>query len=573
MKIKLPLGIDNFKKLRESDCYYVDKTGFIRKLLENPMEACLITRPRRFGKTLMLSMLDDFFNIRQDSRKRFEGLEITQESALCDRWMNQWPVLFLSFKNVEGLDFESAAGMMANLLSDLCISHNYLEESAAVDPADRKFFEDLKFKKAGAADIKNAVYVLMRMMHAYFGKTVILLVDEYDVPLAKANECGYYAKMLDLLRGILGKALKTNDYLKFSIITGCLKIAKESIFTGINHLVADTVTGQRFAEYFGFTEHDVEKLLENCGLSDYKSTIKDWYDGYHFGSADIYCPWDVLRYSHDLMDDREKKPEAYWVNTSENQMIRNFIRRTTKSIQREMEMLMDGQVISKEIDEELTYADMDNSINNMWSILFTTGYLTQQGQNADGSYRLVIPNREIRKIFAVQIMHWFQDEARKKPDVLNALYTALKNGDAQGVRTSFNSLLMTTISIRDTYAQKTQKENFYHGMLLGLLRSNDNWIVQSNVESGTGYCDIWVEIEEEAAGFIIEMKYAENNMLESLCTEAMKQILEKQYAAGLLEDGMEKIYLYGIACYKKHCQVICRAYHPENSGADATERK
>ncbi len=560
MKIRLPLGIDNFKKLREAGYYYVDKTGFIAELLRNPPEASLITRPRRFGKTLTLSMLEDFFDIRQDSRGRFLGLEIMREPELCEHWMNQWPVLFLSFKSVEGLDFKGAAGMMANLLSDLCISHKYLEESEKIDSADRKFFEDLKLKKADTADIKNALYVLMRMMYACFGRPVILLVDEYDVLLAKANECGYYKEMLDLIRGMLGKALKTNEYLKFSVIMGCLKIAKESIFTGINHLVADTVTGQRFEEYFGFTQKDVEKLLGDCGLTEYNQVIKDWYDGYHFGAVDVYCPWDALRYSNDLMTDSGKRPEAYWANTSENRMIRNFIRRANKSIRREIELLMDGRTISKEISEELTYADMDEDINNIWSILLTTGYLTQQGQNENGSYRLVIPNREIHKIFADQIMRWFQDEALKKPDVLEMLFSSLQNGDAQGVKMSFDSLLATMISIRDTYSQKVQKENFYHGMLLGLLRSNDNWIVQSNAESGIGYCDIRVEIEEKETGIIIEVKYAEKDALDSHCAEAMRQIEEKQYAEGLAEDGMKKIYLYGIACYKKHCQVVCRKY-------------
>lgn len=560
LAVRLPLGIDNFKKIRSEDYYYIDKTLFIRELLANPYQVNLITRPRRFGKTLTMSMLADFFDLQEESAERFEHLAISGERELCAKWMNQCPVIFLTLKSVEGHTFDAAYGMLKELISDLYIKHEYLESSENVSTADLPRFRRLKNGEGSEAELKNAIYILMRMMYFHFGQPVILLVDEYDVPLSKANESGYDEQMLDVLRGMLGKVLKSNEFLQFAVVTGCLKIAKESIFTGTNNFVSDTILNQRFDEYFGFTAKDVSKLLEDTGLSEHDVTMKEWYDGYRFGAADVYCPWDVLRYTADLQVDPKHKPEAYWANTSGNHIVKRLIRNATKTTQRELEELIAGGTVFKKINQEITYRELDQTIDNMWSVLFSTGYLTQRRYTDEGLTELAIPNREVRQIFTTQIMEWFYETVRENSGQLERFYHALKTGDAEEVQKQFDTYLMSTISIRDTAVRKEKKENFYHGILHGLLNANPMWIAKSNVESGEGYSDLLAEIDSERIGIVIEVKYAEDNRLDAVCEEAMAQIEEKQYAAKLLNDGMEQILLYGIACYKKHCKVRSKKY-------------
>jgi len=560
MAINLPLGIDSFERLRTEKCYYIDKTELIKKLLDKSYTVNLITRPRRFGKTLTMRMLADFFDIQKDSSSRFAGLKISRHNELCDQWMNQWPVLFITFKSVEGLSFESAYEMLEVLISDLYIEHLYLGTSSSVNEADQEYFQRFIAKKGSQAELKNSLYILMRMMHSHFGKPVILLIDEYDVPLAKANDYGYYEQILDVMRSMLGKVLKTNDFLKISVVTGCLKIAKESIFTGTNHFVSDTVTSNRFDAFFGFTEQEVYQLLEDTGFTDHVKIIKEWYDGYRFGSTDIYCPWDVLNYIGALQDDPTHDPETYWANTSGNSIVRSFIKKANKSTQHEIEQLISGDGVAKKISQELTYNELDKSIDNMWSVLFSTGYLTQRGKTKSGALKLVIPNREVQEIFSTQILKWFEETVREKPAKLMAFCDALERGDADSVQQQFNSYLLSTISIRDTAVRKELKENFYHGVLHGMLIGNDDWVVRSNEESGISYCDILVEIPGKSIGLAIEIKYAEDDLLDAGCKDALNQIKNKQYAAKLQSDGMNKIYIYGIACYKKHCKAVCEEF-------------
>ncbi|MDO5409684.1 MAG: AAA family ATPase [Lachnospiraceae bacterium] len=561
MTVQLPLGIDLFDKLRTDGYYYVDKTELIHEVLDTKFEVSLITRPRRFGKTLMMSMLETFFDISRDSKAIFEGLKISRERALCEEWMNQWPTVFVSLKSAEGLNFKDAYGMLTILIANLYKKYAFLGESDAVDKDDRNLFLKIKRREAELVELKDSLLLLTRMMHAHYGKKVILLIDEYDVPLSKAYDNDYYREMLDIIRVMLGSALKTNPYLKFSVIMGCLKISKESIFTGLNNVVSNTITTERFNEYFGFTENDIQKLLADTGLTDHADEMRAWYDGYHFGRADVYCPWDVLNHAAALQADPYAQPRAYWANTSGNSILKRFLKMASRTTKVEIEKLINGEYISKRINEQLTYDELESSIGNMWSFLYLTGYLTGKKSERGQSevVELAIPNREVREVFMSQIVEWFTEEiVVSQHEKLTAFCQALKTGDISTAQSIFDAFLKRGISVRDTFVKKNRKENFYHGILLGLLMSADGWYVRSNHEDGDGYSDIHVEIDEEDIAFVIEVKYAENDALDAACSEAMKQIEKMKYLEGLEELGFSTIYAYGIACYKKHCKIVRR---------------
>lgn len=567
MQIKFPLGYDDFARIREDNFYYVDKTDFIRELLNKTFQANLIMRPRRFGKTLTMSMLEDFLDISRDSRAHFEGLKISEETELCEAWQNQWPVIFLTLKDVSGECFEEAYAQIAALISDFCITNSFLAESEKINIIDRKLAYRFMAKETSKEEIKNSIYTLTRMLSTYYGKSVILLIDEYDVPLAKANENNYYKEMLELVRAMISKALKTNPYLKLAVVTGCLRISKESIFTGMNHFVPDSILDDRFDEYIGFTESDVQELLAATDFSDRAETIREWYDGYHFGNVDVYCPWDVLNYLNDLQKNPEARPKAYWANTSGNSILKTFFQKSGRAAKAEIERLIAGECVRKRITDQLTYDVLDKTIDNLWSLLYLTGYLTLETVRTDGTVELVIPNQEIREIFIAQISEWFTASVvGGQQEKWNAFCNALEIGDAAVAEKLLTAFLANGISIRDTYTSKSKKENFYHGVLLGLLMSRDNWIVYSNHEDGDGYSDIHVEVNDDIA-FVIEMKYAENDALDAGCKAAMEQIAEKRYADDLIEQGFSKVYAYGVACYKKHCKIVCGTLH-DNSGEE-----
>ena len=537
-KLNIPVGVSDFAELRSNGYYYVDKSGLIREMLtSSAAKVTLITRPRRFGKTLGMSMLENFFNIRKNSEKLFENLEISGNRELCDQWMNQWPVIFFSLKDIDGLDFQSAYDRLVVQLSNLCKMHVYLLQSEAIDPDDKKVFLELKAGTASEAQVGFSLNTLMRMMESYYRKPVILLLDEYDVPLAKASSNGYYKEMLSVIKGMMSTALKDNQFLKFAIITGCLKIAKESIFTGTNNLVSDTITDTRLNEYFGFIQKDVEQILRDAGSIDHLERVKSWYDGYHFGRMDVYCPWDVMNYCDTLLDELNAQPENYWVNTSSNDAVRKFIEEcdngTTK---REIERLIAGETIEKEIYQELTY-------------------LTQKGKIEGNRYKLAIPNLEIRSIYTSQIMTLFQENVKKDGQLLTQFCDALNQGNTSEVENCLNRYLRKTISIRDTFVKKQLKENFYHGILVGILGLKDYWGITSNRETGDGYSDIVVETENSQKGIILEVKYAHDGNLEAASQKAVEQIEKTNYAQELQDEGIDTILKYGIAFYKKRCKV------------------
>ena len=547
MGVRVPIGIDSFEKLRSDGYYYIDKTGFIEELLQKSFEVNLITRPRRFGKTLAMSTLASFFDIRKNNADLFTGLRVSRNSALCRKWQNQWPVLFLTLKGVEGLNFTNAYAMLSAVISDLCIAHYYLLDSNRVNEIDKTVFERLAKKNAPLEEIKNSIYTLMRMMHAHFGKTVILLVDEYDVPLAKASELAYYDQMLDVIRGLLGKTLKTNEFLKFAVVTGCLKIAQESIFTGTNNFASDSISGERFGEYFGFTTNEVKKLLTDVNLTNHAEEIKCWYDGYRFGSIDIYCPWDVLNHVNKLQDTPTAKPENYWKNTSHNGIIRSFINRTDLAVNEKFEILLSGGSIKERICETLTYDTLHSSESNLWSVLYLTGYLTMAKSTTEEYVDLKIPNEEIRSIFADTVSNWFQDRVTK----LNRtkLFDAFWNGDAAAITEQISSLLFDTISYHD------YKESYYHAFTAGLF-AGAGYIVESNYEYGLGRPDIVVKDRENRRVIILEIKHSQNEQrLKNDCLKALQQIEAHEYATKFLK-GYRNIICYGIAFYEKECLVI-----------------
>ena len=556
MRKKLPIGIDGFEKLRTNDFYYIDKTGLIRELLNNWGKVNLFTRPRRFGKSLNMSMLKAFFELGCD-RSLFEGLDIMQDPGLCDD-----PVISISLKSVNGNNYDTACSMMSSVIGREALRFQFLLESDRLTDVEKSLYSQLimvgENNSFNIPDtiLMGSLYTLSALLKKHYGSDVIILIDEYDVPLAKANENGYYDQMVMLIRNMFDQALKTNGNLKFAVLTGCLRIAKESIFTGLNNMKVLSVTDVRFDEYFGFMDAEVQEMLKYYDLSDHYDTIKEWYDGYRFGKTEVYCPWDVLCYCDALLGDRSASPEAYWSNTSGNEAIRHFLEQAGSVTRRELEQLIAGGTVNKTIRQDLTYNDMYDSIDNVWSLLFTTGYLTQKGITEQREYILAIPNKEIRNIFTDQISKWFQDTARKDGDTLHAFCNAFKTGDNKTAEKKFNEYLRRTISIRDTAVRKDKKENYYHGILLGLLSFESSWDLASNRESGDGYCDIMAEIDTEGIGIVIELKYADNGDLDAACRKAMEQIDLKRYDEQLIDDGMETILKYGVACYKKRCRII-----------------
>ncbi len=559
VKKKLPVGIDIFNEIRRKGFYYIDKTKLICDLLNNWGKVNLFTRPRRFGKTLNMSMLESFFEIGSD-KTLFEGLAISRETQLCEEYQGRYPVVFLPLKGVEGLSFEDAIDMLRMLVAIECNRLAFLLKSEAVAETDKKMFCALMRRESSETELKSALVTLMRMLHSHYGRQVILLIDEYDVPLDKANSNGYYDKMVSFLRGFFGEAFKTNPDLYFAVVTGCLRISKESIFTGINNLKIDTIMDKRYDEYFGFTDEEVQNMLEDYGLSYAYQDMKDWYDGYHFGDADVYCPWDVVNHCDKLLEDPQAKPKPYWNNTSSNQLVQDFIGLANVTTQREIEELVAGGGIRKKIVETLTYGELTESIDNLWSVLFLTGYLTAERsapQAQEGLTRLVIPNREVREIFIEKIQKWFREKFVKDEKPMQAFCQAFLDGSAETIQKSLNVILGKMISILDAKARDEQKENFYHGLLLGLLRSEPDWLILSNAESGEGFSDILIEPEDPDVGLVIEVKYASSILaLERACQEAMAQIKDRRYDEKLRNDGRENIGAYGIAFCRKRCRVI-----------------
>ena len=551
--LKLPVGIDNFEKIRRNNFYYIDKTRLVEQALHNWSEVTLFTRPRRFGKTLGMSMLRSFFEIGTD-KSLFDGLYISQNKSLCDEHMGKYPVIFLTLKGVEGLTFTDAKMMLKSILSTEMDRHYYLKTSEALTDEDKAYF--VKMLTGTDENINDSLRKLSQLLYKHYGKKVVILIDEYDVPLDKAYQNGYYHEMVSLIRGLFGQALKTNDYLQFAILTGCLRISKESIFTGLNNFKVLSIMDTRFDEQFGFTDSEVEELLAAYNLDSHFTEIKEWYDGYHFGNADVYCPWDVINYVDLLRFEPTAKPQDFWSNSSGNALVRSFIDKADVQTKDEIERLIAGEYIEKEISQEPTYDEIDKSIANLWSVLFTTGYLTKQGVTDDGRVRLSIPNREIKNLFIKKIREWFSDTTTNDGKTLEQFCNAFVDKDTEKIEELFGDYLWNTISIRDTAVAKDKKENFYHGILLGLLGYKASWLIKSNTESGTGYSDILVEVPNNRTGIVIELKYAENGDMDAACDEALKQIEEKSYLDKLKQDGMRNFIKYGIACFKKDCKVV-----------------
>ena len=551
--INVPVGISNFEKIRQDGYYYVDKTGLIKDMLKNKIpEVTLITRPRRFGKTLAMSMLASFFDIRRDSKKLFQGLNISKEQQLCNDWMNQYPTLFLSFKDVDGTIFENALGLLQFTIAELCKKHTYLIESDGVDQDDKETFRKLKSMGSNLPELQGSIIMLMNMMKAYYNKPVILLIDEYDVPIAKASSNGYYKEMLEVMKAMLSTALKDNEALKFAVVTGCLKIAKESVFTGTNNFVSDTISSSHLNEYFGFTQADVNQILRDADLTDQAETVKTWYDGYHFGDLDVYCPWDVMNYLRDLQRDPKAKPASYWKNTSDNAIIRSFIDYAEGNIAEKLETLMSGGCIVQKIREDLTYDYLHSSEENLWSILYLTGYLTQVREDdlpaplPEDTSALIIPNAEVREIFETTIQKWFDESAQTWN--LTTLFDAMWSGDAETLTAEINKLLYKTISYHD------YKEDFYHAFLTGIL-AGSGCAVESNREHGEGRSDIVIYHPDRPQVVLFEAKYAKTlGGLQKSCAEALQQIEDRQYAKEFEED-YDSVLCYGIAFYKKRCLV------------------
>ena len=555
--MKLPVGIDSFEKLRKEGFYYIDKTGLIRDLLNNWGEVNLFTRPRRFGKTLNMSMLKSFFEIGADGTL-FDGLAISKETALCEEYMGKFPVIFISLKGVDGLTFADAYGMLRLLIRSEVSRMQALLESERISEGDKKPLERILREQDTQDDILNSLKTLSALLYRHYGQKTVLLIDEYDVPLDKAFHHGYYREMVALIRGLFGQALKTNEYLQFAVLTGCLRVAKESIFTGLNNFKVLSIIDPRFDEHFGFTDAEVKRLLADYGLEQHFDEIKEWYDGYRFGDVDVYCPWDVINHVDLLRAKPDARPQAYWINTSGNDMVKRFVDKADKTTQQEIERLIDGEAIAKDVQLELTYDEVDRTIDNLWSVLFTTGYLTYTGVLEDGRYYLVIPNREVREVFVRQIQEWFRENVISDARPMQALHKAFLSGDAEGVAAGLTAIMGKMISVLDTKARDKQKENFYHGLLLGLLRSEPTWLIRSNAESGEGFSDILVEPEDPDAGIVIEVKYAPTFQgLEQACAKAMEQIKARRYDERLREDGREDILAYGIAFNKKRCKAVC----------------
>ena len=558
--LKLPVGIDDFKKLRENRFYYVDKTALIEQLLGNWSEVNLFTRPRRFGKTLNMSMLKAFFEIGAD-RSLFEGLYISRNAELCDEHMGKYPVIFLTLKGVEGLTFEEAKRSLIDLIGEEADRYRFLLDSYKLSSEDKERYR-------GIASLSNGLYVmsddvlyksiqtLSKLLFKHYGQKAVILIDEYDVPLDKAFQNGYYREMVSLIRAMFGNALKTNDYLQFAVLTGCLRIYKESIFTGLNNFRVHSITNPNFDEQFGFTDDEVRKLLCYYGMESRMDDAKEWYDGYHFGDTDVYCPWDVINFAYDLRCDSDSRPQAYWINTSGNGLVKRFIDKADQSTRDEIEKLMAGEYIEKAVRLELTYDELDNTIDNLWSVLFATGYLTHCGMTDDGAYKLIIPNREVREVYKLQIQDWFKSKVISNTEQLAVFWKAIESGDTVSVERYLTRLLNNTISVFDVKGRNEAREVSYHTMLVGILTGNADWGVRSNVESGEGFADIIVKTDDPEAGIVIEIKYSKDYAgLESACQDALKQIKDKHYDQYLRNENRHNILIYGLAFCKKTCKA------------------
>jgi len=559
--LKLPVGIDNFEKIRQNGFYYVDKTSLIEQLFSNWGEVNLFTRPRRFGKTLNMSMLKYFFEIGTD-RSLFDGLHICANEKICSEHMGKYPVIFLSLKNAEGLNFDTAKYQMVELIAREAERFPFLAKATNLSDRDREKYRVLTAFADGHYQMSDDVLygslqTLSELLYKHFNQKTVILIDEYDVPLDKAFQHGYYREMVALIRALFGRALKTNEALAFAVLTGCLRVSKESIFTGLNNFKILSITDSRFDEQFGFTDKEVQKLLADYHLEARFSETKEWYDGYRFGNVDVYCPWDVINHIDRIKDDPNARPEAYWINTSGNDLVKRFVDKANRTTRNEIEQLIAGNAIEKMLRLDLTYDEIDNSIENLWSVLFTTGYLTQTGMTEDGAYRLVIPNREIREVFKLQIQEWFKKSIFSNTEQLTAFWKAFEEGNTDGVEMYLNRIMSNSISVFDIKTGEEKKEISYHNLLVGILTGNADWLVKSNVEAGEGFADIIVETEDPNAGIVVELKYTKDyDEMEQACRAALDQINDRRYQEYLLNDGRKDITLYGIAFCKKRCKAI-----------------
>ena len=557
---KLPIGIENFEEMRREDFYYVDKSHVIEQLLTQWGKVNLFTRPRRFGKSLNMSMLQSFFEIGKD-KTLFDGLRISDNQELCEKYQRKFPVVSVSLKGINGATYEEARRFLIKTINEEARRLSVLSDSTELDETDHELLTQLKKKEMTNDSLVYSIRELTELLEKHYGRKVIVLIDEYDVPLAKANENGYYDEMVLLIRNLFENALKTNSSLKFAVLTGCLRIAKESIFTGLNNFKVYSITDKSFDETFGFTDAEVRELLRYYGQEKYYETVKEWYDGYRFGNVDVYCPWDVINFCSDHLADPGLEPKNYWANTSGNSVISHFIDsvgKPQKLTRMELEQLVNGGIVQKEINSELTYKELYSSIDNLWSTLFMTGYLTQRGEPSGNRYNLVIPNREIRNIITNHILKMFKENVKDDGKTVSDLCDALLNQNPEKVELIFTEYMKKTISIRDTFARKPTKENFYHGLLLGILGFKENWSVMSNRESGDGFGDILIRIEDEDVGIVIEVKYADDGNLQGECEKALQQIIDIRYTEALEQEGIHTIIKYGIACYRKKCKVLMR---------------
>lgn len=558
---KMPIGIDDFKKIIDSDFYYVDKTKLIQQLLDNWGEVNLFTRPRRFGKTLNMSMLKYFFEIGTDT-SLFDGLYITNNKDLCEKYMGKYPVIYLTLKDIEGLDFNEALNGFVEVIGHEAGRFDFLLDSNELSLTDKERYGSLIATNNGKYSmdkdvLTNSLNLLSYLLYKHYNQKVIVLIDEYDVPLDKAFKNGYYKEMVSLIRGMFGKTLKSNEALQFAVLTGCLRISKESIFTGLNNFRILSITDTYFDEEFGFTENEVKDLLAYYNHEEYFQKTREWYDGYRFGDIDIYCPWDVISYVDILNISSNKTPQSFWINTSSNDLVKRFIYMADKTTKDDIERLVAGEVIEKEVHLELTYDEIDNSIDNLWSVLFTTGYLTQVGVNENGYYKLKIPNEEIRTVYKKQIREWFNTTIQEDTNSLNKLWNDFKNSECEGIENYLNKTLDNTISIFDTKSHDGKKEYAYHMFLTGILSTNRNWIVKSNLESGDGLADLIIETDNYNNGIVIEIKHSLTfDDMNKTCLEALNQIKDKRYDTYLRNKGRNDILIYGIAFYKKRCKVV-----------------
>ena len=559
--LKLPVGIDNFEKIRRNGFYYVDKTSLIEQLFSNWGKVNLFTRPRRFGKTLNMSMLKYFFEIGTD-RSLFDGLHISSNEKICSEHMGKYPVIFLSLKNAEGLNFDTAKYQMVELIAREAERFPFLAKDTNLSDRDREKYRVLTAFADGHYQMSDDVLygslqMLSELLYKHFNQKTVILIDEYDVPLDKAFQHGYYREMVALIRAMFGRALKTNEALAFAVLTGCLRVSKESIFTGLNNFKILSITDSRFDEQFGFTDKEVQKLLADYHLEARFSETKEWYDGYRFGNVDVYCPWDVINHIDRIKDDPNARPEAYWINTSGNDLVKRFVDKANRTTRNEIEQLIAGNAIEKTLRLDLTYDEIDNSIENLWSVLFTTGYLTQTGMTEDGAYRLVIPNREIREVFKLQIQEWFKKSIFSNTEQLTAFWKAFEEGNMDGVEMYLNRIMSNSISVFDIKTGEEKKEISYHNLLVGILTGNADWLVKSNIEAGEGFADIIVETEDPNAGIVVELKYTKDyDEMEQACRAALDQINDRRYQEYLLNDGRKDITLYGIAFCKKRCKAM-----------------